>query len=264
MFPISTIRYALWVTLLLPLCGIAQFYNTTVAASIDLSSNTEFIEITATAINKTEFEQNLRYELSIFEIDPNSNRSKREKSERFTLLPGEKTSLVRTSMNAVGENKYIILLLIYDSEDKLLGKDRVVLNDSEGELTRTVVRDSTFTEREAQPTFDGDIKRDNYGINLKGIVLEDTKTKPGRDFFKEFSQLYNYYEINGERPITVKEVLATGISTKLEIWAEDEKLLEFFLSPRSAFIDKMALEAVKRVNIYFVKLRKKAKIESKY
>jgi hypothetical protein len=264
MFINFKIRYAFWVAFLLPICGIAQFYNSAVAASIDLSTNTEFIDITATAINKTEFEQSLRYELSIFEIDPESNRTKKEKTERFTLLPGEKTSLTRTSINAVGENKYIILLLIYDSEKKLLGKDRIVLNDSDGELTRTIIRDSTITVKESPPTFDGDVKRDNYGINLKGIVLEDTKTKPGRDFFREFSLLYNFYNINGERPVTVKEVLATGISTKLEIWAEDEKILEFFLSPRSAFIDKMALEAIKRVNIYFVKLRKKSVVESKY
>lgn len=243
------------ILMLMLLCSInafSQFYNKEVEAKIETVTNTEFIEISGTALNKTNVDQSLRYELSVFKKSLTSN-SKTKQSGRFVLKAGEKKDLSKTTINAKEKDEIILLLLIYDIQDNLIGKDRIVFNDKKPDTK--IIAEKTGIETDKAESVDGDVNRTSYGIELKGIVVEETKTKPGRDFFKMFSSKYNFYKINGEKVVTVSEVLALGINTKIEIEVGDKVVLEFFLSPRNEYLKTMADQAINVVNRYFINLR---------
>lgn len=236
--------------------GIAQIYNTQVAAEIEMNRNSEFIEVAGTAYNKTQISQSLRYVLSVIKTDPGGNISKNDQDGRFVLQPGEKKKLSITTVNVDDKTKVILLLLVYDLDEKLLGKDRIVLNDDSGDK-KIILKPKENTDVRTEFA-----KSD--GVELRGIVLEDTKTKPGRDFYTQFYSGYMYYSVNGPKIVTIKEELAIANNTKIEVLIGDEILMEFIVRPQNDFIRGMADIAVRRTMAYFEDLKKQKDIVKQY
>jgi len=235
----------------------AQFYNTQVEAKITIEDNNEFIKISSSANNKTEISQSVRYVLSVIKTDPNDgNRSKNDQSGRIVLQPSETKGLSTTTINSNKTSRIIILLLIYDTEDNIIGKDRILLNSGE-ENNAQSISDKLKDENIGNKSSSEDVQnKGEDGIYLlKGIVVEDTKTKPGRDFFKFFSDQYNAKKINGEKIITVSEIFALGRNTKIEVKAEDEIIFNFFVRPKGEFLEEMSDYAILFTQRYFKRLR---------
>ena len=234
----------------------AQVYNARVEAEIKMTGNSEFIDVSAYAYNKTQISESLRYVFTVFRTDLSGNKSKNEQTDRFILQSGEKKKLANATISNDDRSRMIVLLLVYNFEDQLLGKDRIVLND-----------DSEEKKIILKPKQDTDI-RDEFaasdGVELKGIVLEETKTKPGRDFYKEYYSGYTFYNINGPKIVTVKEVLAIANNTKIEVLVGDEIILEFFVRPQNDFIKGMADVAVRRTIAYFDNFEKQKNIVRQY
>ena len=224
----------------------AQIYNTQVEAKIILKSNSEFIQVTGSAYNKTGFSQSLRYVLSVIKNPKGtSNSSKNDQSGRFVLTAGEQKNLSQTTINLDDSDRIIILLLVYDTEDKLLGKDRIVLNDDKGDKKIILPNGSKD---------DSDLDRayaSSDGVELRGFVLEETKTRPGREFFTKFATAYRNSQINGAKIVTIREVLALANNTQIEVKVDDVVIMQFFVRPQNDYMDAMGQEAMRRVRDYF-------------
>ena len=141
----------------------------------------------------------------------------------------------------MGKNEKIILFLIYDTEDNIVGKARLVFEG--GEL---VEDDTKVNVIQRQNNLDVQASKAD-GISLTGIVVEDTKTKPESDFYKEFYSDYLSKNINGKFIVTIKEVLAIGRNTKIEVLVANTKVLEFIVRPSMAYLREMKNYAILRV-----------------
>ncbi len=233
-------------------------YNEDVEAKIVLDKNNEFIKITGTAFNKTELNKSLRYRLSVIKTNPeNSNRSKNDQNGRIVLNPNEKKELSTTTINTNEKDKIILLLLIYNLDDKIIGQDRVVLN----ELVDAIASKQKIIKALESQDVDSQ-SRD--GVELRGIVVEDTKTKPGRDFYKLFYALYSRNKINGNKIVTIKEVLAIGSNTKIEVIVGDQIIFSFFVRPRNNYLVEMNDVAITKVYMHFKTLEKESKTIKRY
>jgi hypothetical protein len=241
-------RWTLCVVILLSGSISAQIYNTRVAAEIVLERNTEFISVTGFAYNKTEINHSLRYVLSVISQDPEtSNRAKNDQTGRFVLEPGEKQELSKTTLSAKDSTRTIILLLIYDLDEHLLGKDRLVLNDNSEETT------SVIPAEEATDVMERFAKSD--GVELRGIVLGDTKTKPGRDFYNMYHSAYMVNNINGPKIVNVKEELTIGNNTLIKIIIGDDIIMAFLVQPKNDYLQATSYEAIRRTIAYFQRLK---------
>ncbi|MEM7086315.1 MAG: CsgE family curli-type amyloid fiber assembly protein [Bacteroidota bacterium] len=236
--------------LLMSLSSVAQIYNTQIEAKIDINANSEFVEFTGSAFNKTEISQSLRYSLSVIRKDPVTQKSlKNDQTGRFVLDPGRKQNLTKATLNANETERVIILLLIYSTDDSLLGMDRIVVNGTEADA-RAAGNDNV-----TQAYSKNAVNNEPDGVVLRGIVIEETKTKPGRDFYNLFYSDYLKYKINGEKIVTIKETLSLANNTKIEVIAGDTKVLEFFVRPQPDYLKTLSTEAIKRVYGYFKDLR---------
>lgn len=246
-------------------CNLAfsQVYNTNVEAKINLQQNGEVIQITGSALNKTSSSQSLRYVLSVIKNgSKNSNNSKNDQSSRFVLDLGEKKNLSTTTLNSNVTDRLIILLLVYDENDKLMGMDRIVINGTEEDVKLKEVENEK-NEKLLNISPDA-TQKEADGIVLKGIVIEETKTKPGRDFYKMFYSLYSTNNVNGDEIVTVKEVLAISNNTKIEIFVANEKVVEFFIRPQNEYLKTMSEISIKRVYWYLQKDKQDKNIKKYY
>lgn len=159
------------------------------------------------------------------------------------------------------------MLLVYDLDKKLVGKDRVVINDddSDAEFKKRILSEIDLKQNPKKEEKSQDISYDsNDGIELKGIVLEETKTKPGRDFYKLFYNLYTRNNINGNKIVKIREVLALGRNTKIEVLVGEDKVFEFFVRPSQDYLTRVNDMAIVKVYQYFKRLEKSADIDQRY
>ncbi len=218
--------------------SIAQFTNTDVVAKINTEKIDEIITAVATVTNTTEVYKSLRYTLTVYRTDAQNNLSKNSQEERFTIEANETKELSSGTMSSKDPDKIVVLLLIYE-EDKIIAKDRLAFNE----------------EAKPQPKkVEEDISDD--GIELKGIVVEDTKTKPGRDFYEFFYNSYTLNQINGNKIVGVHETLSFGRTTILQVKIEDNVIHQFIGKPDLEYLEQMSKIAIRKVYKYFKDLKK--------
>ena len=87
-------------------------------------------------------------------------------------------------------------------------------------------------------------------------MLEDTKTKPGRDFYQYYYTSYLANNINGPKIVTVREVLTIGNNTAIELIVDDDTVMAFLVQPSNDYLKAMSYEAIRRTMAYFERLKK--------
>lgn len=238
--------------------AIGQSFNTQVEAAIYLESNSEFLKVTGLAYNKTNFSQSLKYEMVLFRTDSlGANRSRNSQNGRLVLQRGQKKSLSNTIISAEDTDRIIILLLVYNEDDVLIGKDRIVVNGNQNDRLAA----QKAAELKAKMVSKDATQPGGDGVLLRGLVTEDTKTRPGRDFYRMFDTKYRDAKINGEKVITIKESLSLANTTKIEVFVGNSVVFNFILRPQNDFLEMASDQAVDRVGSYFKALRESNIIE---
>jgi len=247
---LKKLKYILFLLICSPVILGAQFYNKEVEAKINLEViDNNILEIVGSASNKTEVNKSLRYVLSVIKkSDDSSNQSNNSQEGRLVLEPGFKKNLSTTAINIDNESRTIILLLIYDEEDGIIGKDRKILNGLEGEDDR-VEGDGLTPENQDVASS----KEDSFV--LKGMVIENTKTKAGNDFYDLFYSSYLTRNINGEKVVEIKELLGIANTTQIQVMVGEEVVMQFVMNPRNQYLREMSEQAIYRVNLHFQQLK---------
>lgn len=240
----------------------SQLYNTTIQAKLDLESNADFVSLRASAINKTVLDQTAQYMLSVIKNDPNAEKpDKKDQKGWFTLAGDEQKSVDVATVSRSETNRIIVLLLIYNEQDKLIGKDRIVLNPTRADremAARTgeqVFDIETAKGQENEENSYEKVLNTEEDFYLRGIITEDTKTKPGRDFYALYAAQYRQDGINGELIVTIKETLSIANNTKIEVIVGDTKVLEFIVRPQADFLKQAKDVAIQRTKKYFQDFR---------
>ncbi len=235
-------KYQIIFNLILFLIGFNAFsqnFNSQVEAIINTGENTnEVTELIASAKNLTETNFSLKYEFSVISTSSTNNSSKSVQSGRFTLEPFQSKNLATTTIGISPSQNKVVLLIIYNDEDEVMGTKRLVFDDKET---------SDLKKEEANVSY----KRKNEGLNLKGMVTESTKTKPGKDFYDFFSQKYRLSSSQGDQIIHIDEMISFGRTTKIIVKIEDKIIFQFFARPKLDYLEEKADEALRQVNRYF-------------
>ncbi|WP_459211142.1 CsgE family curli-type amyloid fiber assembly protein [Aquimarina rhabdastrellae] len=224
--------------------GVAQITNKDVVAKFKIKQLDDSYTIISTATNTTEVYKSLKYSLLIVQTAKNTGEvTKTNQEERFTLEANETKELGITTVDKEEKDKIVIVLLIYE-EDEIIGKDRIAIN-----------------EKKEKPKQE---EEQNDGIELKGIVIEETKTKPGRDFYEAFYNAYTFSNINGNKIVGVYETLSFGRSTIIQVKIEDVLIQEFIGKPDQEYLTQMANVTLRKVYKYFKDLKKQEKHIKQY
>jgi len=212
-----------------------QITNQQVLAKINTEEVNDVINIKSTATNKEGDIKSLRYVLYIIKTNLQTSQSNREeKTNRFILNAYQSKDLEVTSINKNIKDKITALLLIYNEDNKLIGKDRlVVINDNEAKKEVKKVIGS---------------QQVNDGISITGIVTDNTKTKSGRDFYREFFSVYTLRQINAKQIINIEEKLSLGRNTNIVISADGKVIHQFPARRNTDFIKQMTQVTIEQLN----------------
>ena len=160
------------------------------------------------------------------------------------LDPQQKVTLSKTQINESKDDQIILLLIIYDENNVIIGKDRIEMGvDDESKVG------------EAKP---------NDGLEMMGIVSNDTKTKLGNDFYELFYKEYSKLKLKSNKIVSVQEELTFGRTTKIIVSVDGEVINEFISRPDEEFMKYMAESISTDVFKYFKNLEKQNKSILRY
>lgn len=219
----------------------AQVYNKEVRAKIIVERTSEFYTFKARAENLTPSDFSLRYDFMMFKEDANGNQSKSNQENRFFLQGNQIIVLAQAVVNYNVTDKIILVLLIYDQNDKPIGMDRIELAQGGRTQLKVIEEDS----QENQLGQDQAAPQD--GFVLGGFIFNEAITKAGRDFYRYFFNDFNNRNIQTKKNITIKEVPGRGRSTRVSVLVENRLVWQFFSQARKEFLQDMAQESLKRV-----------------
>lgn len=223
-----------------------QFFNKEIQAKILIEKNSEFYTFHAAVSNKTPTDYNLKYDYSVFRTGKDGNVNKTNQTDLFFLKGDEKKVLSSLTVNYSVEDKIILVLLVYDKDNKPIGKDRIVLEQG----GKTVIDIKKNTPKTTSK--DEAVAQDGYEID--GLVIQKTLTKSGRDFFRMFYSEYYNRQIRSPRNILIKEVPGRRRNTLITVEIDGRLVWQFFAQPRKEFLSNMVRISLQRVLSYINRL----------
>ena len=223
----------------------AQIMNTQMEAILEVKQDDDRLHITSIAQNKTEITTSISYKLSLIKTNLiTQNQSKNTQNGRQVLEPFQRLSLSSIQVNTTQEDRLIILLLLYDVNEKLIGTARYVVNEDRDDNKIKESLTQQFQKESGKENKTEEIPYDK--ITFKGLVVDETKTKAGRDFYQLFYSNYLSNNINSEHIITITESITLGNNTKITLKINQVNLFEFFVRTQYDYLKSMSQTAIIR------------------
>ena len=202
-----------------------------VQARLNISREDIFVNIEGIVENNSHvFNNKLTYQL--LTLKKLAQEVKFEKNDRFgefTLLPNENKTVATLKVNLEEEQELKVYFFVRDQKN-LIAQDSLVINEVVDLLKTTVMRE--------------------IDIEIKGLVVETTKTKMGKDFYDFFYQLYLREGSDYSFIITIEEKPFFGTGSLISVIVEDQTIFEFQARPDVEMLEGAAKYALVRVNEY--------------
>ncbi|MEC5156401.1 CsgE family curli-type amyloid fiber assembly protein [Chryseobacterium sp. MP_3.2] len=214
-----------------------------ITATIDTDNLEGSLNLKAVVKNESQVHQSLNYIFLAVKKDRKKNMSSSQQQNKFTLLPNETRILSEISINVNKEDGLKVYLFIKDEKTmKVIAKDSLEMN------TKSFADNISYEK-----------KTDEESMMMKSVVINDTKTRVGDDFY---SRLYSLLLVNSivfNFRVSVTEVRFTGNNTQLQIFADDENILAFMARPDEDYIENAVEQTLEKL----IKFNDDRKVEDK-
>tara|TARA_B100002049_G_scaffold104747_1_gene77279 strand:- start:533 stop:1255 length:723 start_codon:yes stop_codon:yes gene_type:complete len=217
----------------------AQFINQEIEAKILVEDSGEFYEFLAIAENKSLADQSFKYEFATFIRDKDNRVKKDSLVGRFGLASQSRERLNKLTISRAEERRVIVMLVVYSLEGKPLGQDRVVLNDNN-------VSESIVLDKPKHPT-NNDMAPSQDGFFVQGLVVENSITKMGQDFYRLFYSKYYLSGLKSEKDIVIDELPFRARTTRISVKVDNQLVWQFFSNPSQEFLKRQSDMAFNRV-----------------
>lgn len=196
-----------------------------VEVNIEVTQQENIITLQPTIQNHSALFLEYNYLLLVKKTDQNSNLSANKQGGKFTLEPGEVKKLSTSQINQTeNQNIKAILYIRDENENKLITKDSIEIKGTS--VSKKVEESSLFIE---------------------GLVVDESKTKFGKDFYDNFFTAYNQYPQKFKFIILISEMPYRGQTSIIQLKIDQEVIYEFYSNPNeeySKYQVGMALRAI--------------------
>lgn len=206
-----------------------------IIAKIENETIEKQLKIKAIVTNNTPTYVELNYLLVSIKKGENGNLSNNKQSGKFSINPGETKSL--SEINIGLENKDALKAFLYirdEQTQKLISKDSLEINQN--------FFNKKISQVEKEEAFE-----------LKGLTIDDTKTKVGRDFYDMFYIQYNQIPDKSTSSIKISELPARGTSGQINIEIDDKVIYSFITNPSEDYLMEQLANTLRYIKEYNVR-----------
>lgn len=204
-----------------------------VNARIERSILENQIRLKAVITNNTQVYKELNYLLISIKKGKSGNLSNNQQSGKFSINPNEVKVLSEINVNLESKDALIAFLYVRDEEtQKLIAKDSLEINND------------LFRKKTAKAEEDA-------VFELKGLTIDETKTKVGKDFYDIFYMQYSQMSDKSSGAVTISELPLRGTSGQISIQIDDKVIYSFMTNPNEDYLNEQlaaTLKCIKEFN----------------
>lgn len=218
--------------------NLAAAQQINITPSIKVNEAENILSLKAFVLNNDEVIHNLNYLLIAVKKSGSNNLSTNKQEGQFIITAFEKKNLSEIRLNINKGDEIKSYLFIRDEiKNELVAKDSIVINYGE--------KDSEIKTGNKNEAL---LSKDDFVI--KGLVIDQTKTKFGRDFFDFFYSAYNLMNEKFPFITTITEIPSVGRTSIIQIEDRDKLLHSFRVEPKEEYIKMQVDYTLKRLNQY--------------
>ncbi len=228
----TILKLSIFCLILFSLRSFAQDKTEEIQAKIEQTFVEGILNLQASASNQTTAYQELDYLFVAIKKGSSGNLSNNKQSGKFTLNPNETKKLSEININIQPKDALKVFLYIKDEQSqKLIAKDSLEINPKNFDKKLGKVDETDLFE-------------------LKGLTIDDTKTKIGKDFYDLFYLTYSQLPEKYSNSITISELPNSGRGSQISIVLEDRTLYSFISSPNEDYLSEQANYSMKIIADY--------------
>jgi len=206
-----------------------------VTAKIESSFVENQINLKAVVTNSTTIYKELNYLLISIKKGNGGNLSNNKQSGKFSINPNEVKILSEINVNLDKKDALKAFLYIKDEESQILiAKDSLELNSDLFKKKVAKIEEEVFYE-------------------LKGLTIDETKSKVGKDFYDLFYIQYSQLPDKGNSAITITELPVRGTSGQINIEIEDKVVYSFITNPAEDYLKEQLVATLKYIKDFNTK-----------
>ncbi|WP_228414718.1 curli production assembly/transport protein CsgE [Chryseobacterium sp. G0201] len=193
------------------------------------------INLKAVVTNNTTIYKELNYLLVSIKKGNGGNLSNNQQSGKFSINPNETKVLSEINVNLEKKDALKVFLYVKDEEtQKLIAKDSLELNnDSFKKKVSKVEEDVVF--------------------ELKGLTIDETKSKVGKDFYDFFYLQYSQLPDKSNSAITISELPGRGTNGQINIEIDDKVVYSFMTNPSEDYLKEQLTNSLKYIKEFNAK-----------
>ncbi|MBS7334120.1 curli production assembly/transport protein CsgE [Faecalibacter bovis] len=201
------------------------------------------VSLKGVILNNEEIIHDLNFLLITIKKGKSNNLSNQKQEGRFVVEPNQKKELSEIKMNLSPGDELKSYLFIRDElNNSLIAKDSIFLQYDGNDIKL-----NQYTNQPVQ------IKTNEF--ILRGLVVDQTKTKGGRDFFDLFYSKYNLLSEKFPFVTTITEVPGIGRNSIIQIEDADKILYSFRVTPNEDFLVSQVEFTLRRLNQYYNEIK---------
>lgn len=206
-----------------------------VNAKIESSHIENQIKLKAVVINNTAVYKELNYLLVSIKKGDGGNLSNNQQSGKFSVNPNEVKTLSEISVNLEPKDALKAFLYIRDEETRtLVAKDSLELNNDFFKKKAVRIEEDAVYE-------------------LKGLTIDETKTKVGKDFYDMFYLQYSQLPDKSSSAVTISELPLRGTSGQINIQIDDKVIYSFMTNPGEDYLKEQLAFSLKYIKEFNAK-----------
>jgi hypothetical protein len=206
-----------------------------VTAKIESTTLENQIKLKAVVTNNTAIYKELNYLLISIKKGSGGNLSNNQQSGKFSLNPNEVKVLSEINVNLEKKDALKAFLYIKDEEtQKLISKDSLELNTDLFKKKVAKIEEDVFFE-------------------LKGLTIDETKSKVGKDFYDLFYIQYSQIPDKSNSAVTVSELPVRGTSGQINIEIDDKVVYSFVTNPSEDYLKDQLVATLKYIKDFNAK-----------
>jgi len=239
-----------------------------VESTIDLvKEQTNHVTLIGKAKNLSDNPLDLSYTMDLINKS-SGNSSTSNQSGKFKLLPNEEKTLSSSQTNVAPSSKFEVVLKIYQADkiiaEKVLKSDPAFFSAYNAlavtpPKSKKTTNNNTATKKLLESILTKEPKKEiqnstSDAIEIGGLIIDNTRTKIGRDFYEFFYGKWVDPKESDNFSIIIRELPSRGGRVaRIAIEVDGNVVAQRVVQPRQEIVEAMAQQSVNIVQNYLAK-----------
>lgn len=226
------------------LSTIHAFDSTSIKVWIDFIEENDTVFVKALGINLTEDSMALNWEMDIHK-ETQAGYFDKKLNGQIVAEPYYPHIISATSIDLKKREYFVIIFKVFNLENDLVNSDTLISTEVDPILVKPSPPKPPIANRVLPKP------RNNLdALEIDGLILDETRSKIGRDFYELFYNRWNPPTGAKDFLITIREMPSRGLGARVSIEVNENVVLYRFLQPRSGLIEEEANFTISYIKNY--------------